>query len=126
MSVKQRLLTVLFLLLSFLSLLTWMTLHPIRSAGVWANRVIVVAILIFCAAPIYPLYTTLRNRARLSAIAFLLLIAALVLGLVYLGGSLVLHARAEWLVRIANLSKVLIIASCVLILWNGFVRKAGN
>ena|SRR5258707_8315479 len=123
MSSKQRLVGVVLLAAAFSLVLGWTAFHPRRSAAVWSNPIIILMIVILGAAPIYPLCRTLNKRTRLSALAILLLIAGVLSGLAYLVGSLVLHVDAAWVLVASELSEGLIIASCVLVIWNGIVRK---
>ena len=123
MSSKQRFVGIVLLAAAFSSVLGWMAFHAKRFTVVWSNPIIILMIVILGVAPIYPLCRTLSKRTRLSALAILLLIAGVLSGLVYLVGSLVLHIDTAWVLAASELSEGLIIASCVLVIWNGLVRK---
>jgi hypothetical protein len=107
----------------FSSVLVWMMFHPTDSASLWRNPLVVVVILALCAAPIYPLYRQLSKRAPSSAIAILLLIGALASGLMYGVADFVLHLEGPWVFRISELSTGLIVASCLMFIWNGFHKR---
>ena len=114
---------ILLVAVTFSSVLVWMAFHPADSASLRRNQLIVGAILVFCAAPIYPLYRQLSKRAPSSAIAILLLIGALLAGLIYGMADLVLHLEGPWVFRISELSTGLIVASCLMFIWNGFHKR---
>lgn len=76
--------------------------------------------------PIYPLLQTLRKRPPLSALAVMLLIVAVISGLASLTGSLALSQAVKWVPVASILSRVLLVASCVLFIWNGTVRGHGH
>ena len=116
---KGRSILVLVVAVMFYLLLTWLAL----SHHSWKPPVIIIGILILGAAPIYPLCRAWRARAGSSALAILLLIAALVCGLAYLSGSLILHMDAGWVYMASRFSESLLITSCVLFIWNGFARR---
>jgi hypothetical protein len=123
MSNKSRLAIILLGVVIFSSVLVWMAFHPTGSASLWSNPLIVGAILVLCAAPIYPLYRQLSKRAPSSALAILLLIGALASGLMYGVADLVLHLEGPWVSRISALTTGLLLASCVMFIWNGFVNR---
>jgi uncharacterized protein involved in response to NO len=89
----------------------------------WKSPSVIVVILILSVAPIYPLYRVLKQRDRFSALAMMLLICALLCGLLYFAGSLILPANALGLSVAAMLIKILIPTACVLFIWNGFMRR---
>ena len=62
----------------------------------------------------------------IASAPMLLLIGALISGLVYLIGSLILHLDTTWVNAASTLCTGMMIASCVLLIWNGFVRKKGS
>ena len=107
----------------FSSVLIWIAFHAAGSDSIWRNSLIVGVILAGCAAPIYPLYRQLSKRAPSSAIAILLLVGALVAGLMYGVADLVLHLEGPWVFRISELSTGLIVASCLMFIWNGFANR---
>ncbi len=119
MSTKGRLISVLAAAAVFYLLLAWLAF----SRHSWRDTVTILAIFILGAAPIYPLYRILRKRAGSSALAILLLIAALICGLAYFAGNLILHIDTGWVSVASKLSETLIITSCVLFIWNGLVRR---
>ena len=126
MSYKGRVALVLVIAVAFSSILVWMAFQQQATQSFWENPLAIGAILILCAAPIYPLYRTLKRRTATSAVAMLLLIGALISGLVYLIGSLILHLDTTWVNAASTLCTGMMIASCVLLIWNGFVRKKGS
>src|SRR5271168_3998957 len=119
MSQKSRMALVLVSMVAFSSALVWSAFHP--SPGLWRNTLVVITILILGVAPIYPLYRQLSKRAPSSALAILFLIGAIVSGLVYCLADLVLGLDAAWVFVLSDLSRGLILASCVLFIWSGFV-----
>jgi multisubunit Na+/H+ antiporter MnhB subunit len=125
MSHKSRMALVLVLMVIFSSVLVWVVFHP--SVGLRGGLLIVGTILVLSLVPIYPLYRQLRKRGRppSSALAILLLIGALASGLVYCVAALVLRLDANWILVLSELCRGLILASCVLFIWNGFVRQRG-
>ena len=123
MSHKGRLLIILLLTSSFAILLGWTAFHPNRTSGLWSNPLIVGIILILGIVPIYPLCRQLRKRPPLSALALLLLIGAIASALVFYVADLVLHLNAPWISAVSDLSTGLIVASCLLGIWNGFMRR---
>jgi hypothetical protein len=123
MSNKSRLILILVLAVAFSALLVWMAFHPRVSARIWHNPLVITVVLILCAAPIYHLFRTLRKRTPSSAIAALLLAGALISGVVYFIGDLVLQLETTWVFVASELSKGLIVASCLLFIWNGLRRK---
>ena len=123
MSNKSRMAIILLVAVIFSSVLVWMIFHPTGSASLWRNPLVVGVILALCAAPIYPLYRQLSKRAPSSAITILLLIGALASGLMYGMADLVLHLEGRWVSRISELTTGLILASCVMFIWNGFVNR---
>jgi hypothetical protein len=126
MSYKGRVALVLVLAIAFSLVLVWMVFHKQAAQSLWENPLAIGAILILCVAPIYPLYRTLRRRTATSAVATLLLMGALISGLAYLIGSLILRLDTTWVNAAYTLSTGMVIASCVLFIWNGFVRKKGS
>ncbi len=123
MSYKGRAAIVLILAVAFSLVLIWMAFNQQAASSFWGNPLAIGAILILCVAPIYPLYRTLKRRSAISAVAILLLIGALISGLVYLIGTLVLHLEGTWVTVASTSCTGMILASCVLLIWNGFVRK---
>ena len=123
MSNKTRMAIILLVAATFSSMLVWMAFYPTASASLWRNPLLVGVILALCAAPIYPLYRQLSKRAPSSAVAILLLIGALVSGLMYGVADLVLHFEVPWVSRISELTTGLVLASCVMFIWNGFVNR---
>ena len=67
MSNKGRLILILVLAVAFSTLLAWMAFHPRVSATIWHNPLIVMVILILCAAPIYPLLRTPSSAIAVTA-----------------------------------------------------------
>jgi hypothetical protein len=122
MSAKTRLILVLAATVTTYSLLTWFAFSSHSWRGPTANVTFFI-LFILGVAPIYPLLRSLRKRPLLSALAILLVIAAGICGLVSLAGSLILHLDTGWIYMVSSLSKGLLIASCVLLIWNGFVRR---
>ena len=123
MSNRSRLILVVAIAAGFYLLLTAIAFHPHSPTVLSRNDLIMVAVLILGIAPIYPLYRIMRNRERVSALAILLLMCALVAGAVYLTGSLILGVDTAWTSTASVLSECLIVASCFLFIWNGFMRK---
>lgn len=122
MSAKTRLILVLAATVTAYSLLTWFAF----SSHAWRGRnanVTFFILFILGVAPIYPLFKSLRKRSLLSALAILLVIAAVICGLASLTGSLILHLDTGWVYVASSLSDGLLIASCVLFIWNGFVQR---
>jgi len=122
MSNRNRLILV-FAIAAGLYLLMFIAFRPHSSTALSRNELIIVAILILGIAPIYPLYRIMRKRKPVSALAILLLICALVAGLVYVTGSLLLGVETTWTSTASVLSECLIVASSLLFIWNGFMRK---
>lgn len=125
MSAKARLILVLAGATAFYSVLVLLAF----SSGFRSRSIASVALpilFILGVAPIYPLLRTLGKRPRLSALAILLLIAAVISGLVALTASLVLSQDVGWVPEASTLSEGLFVASCVLFIWNGVVRREGG
>jgi hypothetical protein len=118
MSSKGRLVLVLAAAAVFYSFLIWLAF----STHSWKGPV-VIAIFTLGLVPIYPLYRILRKRAGSSALAILLLMVAVICGLAYFAGDLILRTDAGWVSVASRLSESLIIGSCVLFIWNGLVRR---
>lgn len=120
---RNRLIVILSAIVVFSSLLAWVAFHPHVSVKFFDNRLTITILLILGIAPIYPLIRTLKKRSHLSALAIVFLVLGVLLGLSYLAGDLILHINAKWVFTISILSNVLIIAGCLLLLLNGFVRR---
>jgi len=123
MSNRNRLILVVAIVAGIYLLLTLIVFHPHASTAIWRNNLVMAAVVILGIAPIYPLYRIMRKRERISALAILLLMCALIAGLVYLTGSLILGVDTAWTSRASVLSECLIVASCLLFIWNGFMRS---
>lgn len=123
MSYRNRLILVLVITAGIFLLLTFLEFHPHLSALLWRNDLIVAAAFLLGIPPIYPLYRSMRKRERVDALAILLLLCAIISGLIYLTGTLVLGVDAVWTSTVYVLSECLFIASCLLFVWNGFIRK---
>lgn len=122
MSATTRLIVVLAAIVTAYSLLTWFAFSSHSWKGPNANVAFFI-LFILGVAPIYPLFRSLKKRPRLSALAILLVIAATICGLASLTGIMVLHLDTGWVNVAANLCEGLIIASCVLFIWNAFVQR---
>ena len=122
MSIKGRVILILAAMVTFYSVLAWLAFSPHHLRG----SAMIVAIFILGTAPIYPLFRILGKRPRLSTFAILLLTAALMCGLAYFAGSLILHTDTGWVSVASALSESLILASCVLFIWSGFVHRNGR
>jgi hypothetical protein len=90
----------------------------------WSNKFIVVLILLLGVAPLIFLPRTLKKRSPPSAIAVLLLSGAIMTGLVYLVGNVILGMDSNWLSFASNLSTWMLIASCLLFIWSAFTSKS--
>jgi hypothetical protein len=123
MSHKSRMVLILVLMVAFSSVLIWLAFHP--SPGLWGSPLVVATILVLGIAPIHPLSRQLSKRTPSSALAILLLIGALVSGSAYCVADLVLRLDANWVPALSGLSRGLILASCVLFIWNGFASRRG-
>jgi hypothetical protein len=124
MSAKARLILVLAATTILYSVLLFLAFSSGFRTGSIAN-VAVPILFILGVVPIYPLLQTLRKRPRLSALAILLLIAAVISGLASFTGSLVLSQAVGWVPVASTLSKGLFVASCMLFIWNGIVQRHG-
>lgn len=94
------------------------------SVSSWNDTIakkVILALLVLGIAPIYPLFRMLGKRPRLSAIAILLVIAAVICGLASLTGSVFFHVDKGWVSVTSTLSQGLFLSSCLLFIWNGFV-----
>jgi hypothetical protein len=121
MSHKSRMALVLGLVAVFSSILVWIAFHP--SPDRWGSPLIVGTILVFGLAPIYPLYRQVRKRTFSSALAILLLIGGIVSGLAWWVADLALRLDTTWVAALWELSRGLILVSCVLFIWNGFASR---
>ena len=122
MSAKARLILVLAATVAFYSVLALLAFSSSSWSGPIANVTFPI-LFILGVAPIYPLLRTLRKRPRLSALAIMLVIAAVICGLASLTGSQVLSQDVGWVPVASALSKWLFVTSCVLFIWNGVVRR---
>jgi MFS-type transporter involved in bile tolerance (Atg22 family) len=120
---KTKLILVVGAAVAFNLLLGAIAFHPQSLDNFGKSPIVIVAIAVLSIAPIYPLSRTLKQRDRFSALAIMFLICGLLTGLVYFVGSATLPGNAPWVSVVAMLSRSLILASCALFIWNGFVRK---
>lgn len=123
MSNKTKLILVLTAAAAFYLFAAAIAFHPRSVDSFWRSPIIIVAILFLSVAPIYSLCRILKRRDRFSTFAILLLIGALMSGLGYFAGGLMLPRNSPWLKEAATVNESLILASCVLFIWNGFVRR---
>ena len=122
MSARARLILVLAATVTFYLVLALLAFSSNSWSGPIANVTFPI-LFILGVAPIYLLLRTLRKRPRLSALAILLVIAAVICGLASLTGTLVLSQDVGWVPVASALSKGLFVTSCVLFIWNGVVRR---
>jgi hypothetical protein len=125
MSAKTRLILILAATVTLYPLLTWFLISFNSRRG--HNGYLTFSIIsILFVVPIYPLLRSLRKRPPLSALAILLVIASGTCGFAGLTGIMVLHLDTGWVNVAANLCEGLMIASCVLLIWNAFVQRKRN
>ncbi|MFZ3275923.1 MAG: hypothetical protein WA182_03385 [Candidatus Sulfotelmatobacter sp.] len=120
MSHKNRFILVLVAAAIISLLLSWMAFHP---AGIPSNPVIVGFVLILGVAPIYPLYLQLRKRSALHAVFIMLVIAVGISGVVYMVSAWVFHIDSPWVSVVSKLNRALILAACVLGIWNAIAKR---
>ncbi len=123
MSHKSKFVATVVIAGGFFAVLTWLEFHALSSRGWLGNSVVLVAMMILSVVPIYPLYREISKRTLSSALAISLLIAGLVTGLVYLVVFFVFQLDQPWVLAISYVTTGLIIASSLLFIWNGLVRR---
>jgi len=121
---QMRLVLILFLAIVCFSPPVWMLFHPSSAAGLGKSLLLASIFLVLCVAPVYPLYLQLRRRPQ-SAPPMLLLIGALACAMAYGIVEFVLHLDTPFADWVADLGTVLIIASCLLFIWQA-VRERRN
>ena len=120
---KTKVILVVAAAVAFYLFLGAIAFHPQLLNNFEKSPIVIVGVAVLSIAPIYPLYRTLKHRDRFSALAITFLICGLLTGLVYFVGSAILPENTPWVSVVAVLSRSLILASCALFVWNGFVRK---
>lgn len=122
---KKPLALILFLSMVCLLLPLWMVFHASSTSGLTKSFSLVLVFLFFCATPMYPMYLQIKRRPQYT-LPILLLIAALACAMAYGFVQFVLHLDSHFADWIANVFRVLIVATCLLFMWKGLRTPKGS